>query len=739
MAAQAPVRSRTRVLRAAAAGGFALALSACGGGGGGDGGGGSASVSVTPASVSFVAFSNDSSFDSQRVTLSWTGANVAGFAVGTLPGVPALPPWLIVNAPTIAANPTTLALNRLPVAGLAAGTYSTTVRVVIGDTAQNSVGTADIEVSLQVLPESVVAPSAVSLSWVESERPAVQQVTVESGLGVQVSGADTDVPWLTASFAGNAVSIAPTAVAETLAPGAYTATASVSVTRPGGGISLINVPVSATVSAALGGQPVPVIELEVNGATQIAELASYTSTLTSATRTPVSFDLTSDVPWIAPRYGLTTGSPNNLVVALQVHEIRRLAHGIYDGTITLVPSAPNVARKEIAVRLRVNLPEVRAVMPVASTDTVASDYVVVHGRGLSQPNIDLRVGGGAPQSVTVVDDRTLHVVPGPRTAGDYAVTVANALGLERGSAHLRVTPPRTYAPFSLAVPIGLQARIVPSSVNEAVYTDMCYFCVLPSSPGATSTVHRFAYDSGTGQWVHTERQIPRLFDIALTPDESKLIVVTDSELLLADPVTLTASAEDTFSLPSFVGGTAYQLAVSGDGLVFIGDSSHVFSLLMRTFVPAPSGHELGRAPVASGDGSLVLLPYDEPLKAYKPATGEIVATNVRTASAARASVSRHGTALSAFTVLNADLSVRGTLPFGGSDVSPDGTRVYVLDADHDDVRVFDVTDDLPFAEELPSINVPGALDDHGARLAVDASGKHLFYVSDQRFVVVPLP
>jgi hypothetical protein len=395
------------------------------------------------------------------------------------------------------------------------------------------------------------------------------------------------------------------------------------------------------------------------------------------------------------------------------------------------------------VRLKVNLPEVRVVMPVAFTDTVATDYVVVHGRGLTQPNIDLRVDGAAPGTVTVVDDRTLHVVPGPRTAGDHSVTVANALGFDRSSATLRVTDPPAYGAASVDVAaLDLQSRIISSPSNRAVFTHRCYFCGLASPSIGTGSIHRFGYDTGTGQWTHTEVVYARLYDIALTPDESRLIVLEDGRLYLADPVTMIAAPEDIFDVPNFSGGISRQLAVAGDGLVFISDSTKAFSLITRTFVDAPYFYTLGRAPSASADGSRVLMTRtngNDPMQAYYPATGTIT-TSSTVASDVLVSQDRHAaTAYVAGTVFNADLSVRGTLVVGPGEASPDGTRLYNPDLGASDVRVFDITANPPFGEELAAIDVPGVPNNTVARVVVDPRGRHLYYVTDRKFVVIPLP
>jgi len=737
------------------------ALAGCGGGGGGGGGTQpqpqpqpqptpsppAASVTVTPSSLEFTAFENAAAAEPRTLTVAWTGANVAGFAIGSAPGDPPVPFWLGIAGPPslpIGSTQSTVTFTRLPFTGLAPGTYSASRRIATGDINLNPIANVDVPVSLTVVARPSVTPSTLSMSWVESEQPPAKQLTVV-GLDprAQVVSATPNVPWLSGTVAGSTITIAATSAAQTVRPGQSTASVRVVFAIGGSNIG-IDVPIAATVSDAFGGPAMSVIELEVNGSTQAADLLNRTATLSAVTSAPVQFNATSTVPWLTGGNGFTTGSPNNIRMSLQAAEIRKLAYGEHNGMLTITPTTPNISPTFLPVRLKVNLPEVRVVTPIAFTDTVATDYVVVHGRGLSQPNIDLHINGTVPATVTVVDDRTVHVIPGPSYAaqGDYPVTVENDLGFNRDSAKLRVTDPPAYTAASLDVVLGshAQARIVSSPINHAVFTHQCYFC--PFAETAAAKIHRFGYDTATGQWTHTEVVYDRLFDIALTSDESRLIVLEDGRLYLADPVTMLAAPEDRFDVPGFSGGISRQLAVAGDGLVLIGDSRKAFSLITRTFVDAPTGYMPGRGPTASADGSRVLMTFtnsSDPIQVYRPSTGAITAASA-SASDPLTSLDRHAsTAFVNGAVFNADFSVRGQVPVWPGEVSPDGKRLYHPDVNLWNVRVFDITPGQPFGEELTAIAVPGISNALAARAVIDPRGKHLYYVTDQKFVVIPLP
>jgi len=130
---------------------------------------------------------------------------------------------------------------------------------------------------------------------------------------------------------------------------------------------------------------------------------------------------------------------------------------------------------------------------------------------------------------------------------------------------------------------------------------------------------------------------------------------------------------------------------------------------------------------------------NDPVQVYRPSTGAIT-TSSAAASDVLTSLDRHATtAFVAGTVFNADLSVRGTVAVWPGVVSPDGTRLYHPDVNVSDVRVFDITPSLPFGEELAAVDVPGVPNERLAIAVVDPRGKHIYYVTEQKFIVIPLP
>ena len=289
--------------------------------------------------------------------------------------------------------------------------------------------------------------------------------------------------------------------------------------------------------------------------------------------------------------------------------------------------------------------------------------------------------------MTVVNDRTIHLVPGQR------VDARRPLGdgfqparLHARLGHAARDAPLAYATASLDAPMaspwGLQNRVVSSPVHRAVFTAICYFCGTGITPSTPSIVHRFSYDADGGVDAHT------------APLSEPLRRCVESRRVGADRVEAgaieSAAGGAVARRPGHDGNDEYvpravflgrHIAATGrreHGLVFI-NSTQAFSLSSRTLVTA-GNYELGGAPVASRDGSRVLFAWnnnnvDQQLRYYDSSAGTIAASptmgrdNLASLSrhANRAFV--HSSPMSPqffFQLLGPNLAVLGTLPEGSS-------------------------------------------------------------------------
>ena len=250
------------------------------------------------------------------------------------------------------------------------------------------------------------------------------------------------------------------------------------------------------------------------------------ATIATATAAATSFSVQSDVPWLAVNGG-STGAVNNMAFAVVANQLSQLPFGIATGTLTVTP-ANGALPLQIPVSIDVRLPEFHYVAPVAFTDQLDTDYVIVRGSGFTSPGFQMRIDGTLVASADIVSDTELRLVPGQLAVGDHPVTTGNALGITRDSARLRVADPPPYQNALVPADIGPQTRVVSSPINGAVFSARAYFIDSFESPavGNSSVIQRFAFGAGTHQWTRTEYAYPQLFDFALSPDESLLIVLT---------------------------------------------------------------------------------------------------------------------------------------------------------------------------------------------------------------------
>ena len=362
---------------------LSAALAACGGGGGGgdggsSGGGGGTTLSLDSSALSFHAFAGDQNQVSQTIHVSWSGSGVAGYVVGTLPGQ-TLPGWLSVTAQGNS-SPSSVIVSISGAFTIPGSHYSTTLRVATGDANANVLKTADFTVSVDVVASPTVSPQSGSFTWVESQQPPAQTFNITRDGTVQVTGATVDVPWLTATLNGDTVTLSGNAQSKTLAPGPATATLHTTYTY-GGQQHTTDTPLTATVTPALSGPTQ--VSLEVNASTTAADLTAFRATVATATPNALQVTAQSNAPWLAVTGG-TTGSPDNVSLAIDASSLQQMANGTYTATITI--SAPGqISSLQISVVLTLRLPEVKFVAPVAFSDTVATDYVIVRGDGFERP------------------------------------------------------------------------------------------------------------------------------------------------------------------------------------------------------------------------------------------------------------------------------------------------------------------------------------------------------------------
>ena len=256
-------------------------------------------------------------------------------------------------------------------------------------------------------------------------------------------------------------------------------------------------------------------------------------------------------------------------------------------------------------------------------------------------------------------------------------------------------------------------------------------------------IQRFVHNAATDQWTQAQStSYTNLLDIALTTDESLLVVLTSSQLLLVDPVTMTTTK--TVALPQTAGGYQRDVAVTNNGLIIIQSIGSAYSLSSNTFTAIP-GVGGGAFITASRDGSRAIFGsaagVTQPFQYFNTSTNAIF-TSTTAGQMQLPGYSRHAERAYVTTlILDANLSTIGTVnqPSYSGDISPDGNTAFALDYPANsnvDLHKYDLTKS-PFVESVQTLGTVSALGI--GRIAVDPRGNALYVLSEKSFQVISNP
>lgn len=434
----------------------------------------------------------------------------------------------------------------------------------------------------------------------------------------------------------------------------------------------------------------------------------------------------------------------------------------------------------ITVNYQVGSPvQIDTVMP----STVVSGrpgYVVLRGAGFNGAT-GVGFGGTQASAISVVSDSEIRATYSALSAGTYPVTVHRGNATVAYSATVTAVDPTVYAPTKLQYPPGLIGTIqtIYDAQRKAVIV------AVNSSNPANNQVLRYAFVSGAWQ-PPTIVTMPNLRDMTMSPDNSKLLVATDSTIAQVNPETLTVigTAAKPFASNEYI----KQLGATNDGNVIVstgyqnGTGSttvYLYSLKDASF-SIPRVHGYGSFATnsvyysttsISDDGAVAY--YLSPaanggsLYRYLPSTGQWPTTPlpVRPYSGAFTSndfaVSMDGqgskftfitqnVAFSGYDVglFDANLTRRGTLPFttAKSVMSHSGARVYTIDRTNTTpavctVRAFDTTTLAGSASSQPNeitAGFPIGIECSSVAL-VALDDRSLFVPTNSGVQVVPVP
>ena len=499
---------------------FVLLLAACGGGGGGGGGGSDLStapgLALSPTSLTFSAIQNDPLPSTQNVQVTITNPAAIGIIVGFPTGVTP-PTWFDQNSsfsctPSLTFCTLGAAINTT---SLPPGTYTTTLRFVIGDTPQHALAFRDLPISYTIQPRVGFGVSPTSLSFAQLQgagTPTPQSLALSELAGASyVWNASINYAsgsgWLTldgGSITGGAGLPATISVGISPQPALGTLNATIHLTGNG---HTRDVPVSYTVSEP-SLSPAPAT-LTFSAANQGATPATQDVTLSTQGSLPLNY--TTSVTYGAGASGwlnapASGSAPGPLTVGVNT---TNLPLGTYTATLFVKSAAQNVP---ISITYGVVRPSL-TFSPPSPTFTITTASLPA---SLSQT---VGVGStGTPLSWTATSSQPwVSVAPASGTSGapvTLSLDPTQLDTLDAGSRSATITfaytPPGGTATTSpLSVTLDLQIPKV-TSVNPYVATSGTSLGVILrgtgfSNPGATSV--DFAGTAGTNATVVSDTEL----------------------------------------------------------------------------------------------------------------------------------------------------------------------------------------------------------------------------------------
>jgi hypothetical protein len=410
---------------------------------------------------------------------------------------------------------------------------------------------------------------------------------------------------------------------------------------------------------------------------------------------------------------------------------------------------------------RRQLPEVTIVAPSQVWPDQPATVRVV-GRGLSQLSSigQIQVDGVPVPSGTIDSDTRATLQLAAHAAGSLQVSVSNALKVAGMQANLAVAAGRL--DYAALPTTGPKNAIVYDPSRRAVY----------AANYDGSTLMRWKFSGGT--WSLSTVPWAGIWRVQLSPDRRTLYVLDKSSLTEVDPDALTTRSTHVgwewsgFNFDGPMPVTSdLRMWLPQSGTQYFDLRRHVFAYApseqfpgvgLDTMTATPDGTHLysvnGSTSPAPPDGWYSAetqtnspLPSNVLERAYRASfnlAGDLGLFNWQ-------SVYRTGTwTLAGEAVLPGDENGCGGV------ISPDGTRVYRLSGPNsglfctpDRVDVFDTTQLQPGTSQfvmIGKIMVPDPASscdepecDPPGRLEIDPLGSNLFWVGNQKFVVIPIP
>ena len=720
-------------------------LSACGGGSGGG-----TSYSVTPTSMTFsAAATNGVTPSPKNITITVNAGTVYLAAVYN---------GNAINTATLNfTGPTTAEVSVYPEAPgtLGTGTHTGTVAVYgcsdVNCNSQISGSPVNVNVTYTVNGLNASRTNINLASAVSSTSPTVQS-TISSTFGtaawtsnITYSGATQG--WLTMNV-NSGVSLPATidfSASGVAAEGTYIANV-----RIDSGANSITLPVTYVVSNTIN--PFPG---SLNFTVNDNPLPSQTRQIITGAQAGIAWTASSDVAWLdlSPTSG---GGSDVIIASLNQTQLDGLFNGVYNGIVTLTPSAGLV--ESIPVTLTVNRSQVSYVAPYTGTSNKAAN-VIIRGENFNQATIqNVKFGTVAATSFSVINSTQINAAHPALTAGTYSVNVETASGNTKTAASLVILDAPAYNATNITYPNATAKtplEIIYDAERQALLVAVAY-----PSPGASGDVLRYTYTSGAWSATPASVFITNLRNLGLSTNGKKIITVSNYAITQHDPITLNAGTSTSAPFGSFYylkniasmnnGNSYITTGLNGSGYT----TAYLYSLDSPALTPN-STYYFG-TPGVSADGSHISIVQGSLSPApsvYKfdssddTLTTAGISLNQNYLIAPELDRDATRVLLNGYRVYNANYQQLGSLPtigFGSHTavvLSPDGARAYTYTSGTNLLRTYDLNS-TPVAGLFPEVGTGTVLTGdpgNSPKITISPDGGTLFIAGADRIVVVPAP
>jgi hypothetical protein len=510
----------------------------------------------------------------------------------------------------------------------------------------------------------------------------------------------------------------------------------------------------------------------------VADGNAATGTLT--TKTAINLSGTASVqwhasvadnaPWLKLANASGTTNASSLQVTVDPAEFAKLPNfADYTAVVTISTDFSDIPPTTIAITLK---KAIAAVSDIGPYTLLPLESATVHLRGHGFSALKdlsrLQISGINVSNVQIVSDSEITMTASAGMTGAANFSVSNSMGVDTGSATLKIIAPASYGYHAFAT-AGYKGTLRFDAERKAL--------LLVNREQLS--VLRYAY-AGNG-WASSSAAVAGADDAALSADGKSLVVTsTSGRLSLLDPVTLTLQSSYQGGTYKFGAYVSSRLAVTNDGRAWFpqGDqwnSLAYFDLHTHQFGQQGTSYYGGPWFSLSGDGERLVFTQSAavspppPVQYMDGADGIIRNTPDENFSFFyTASQNRDGSRMvfDDYLVRDKAFAVLGKLvapaePYAsfysyGSVISPDGARTYVMYIDlqanatlKPRIYVFDTSRsaggnafpvlgyfDVP---DSPTSCATGDYCDPRMSTAITPDGTTLFFAGNKMVLVVPVP